>query len=45
MGSLLKTYVDYRLRESSPLKIILITSAAAYSVGRLQSFLSDDEFS
>nr|CAG4647007.1 EOG090X051L [Megafenestra aurita] len=44
MGSLLKTYVDYRLRESSPLKIILITSAAAYSVGRLQSFLSDDEF-
>ena len=43
MASLLKMYVDYRLKEQSPLKLILISAGAAYSIARLQNFLTDPE--
>ena len=43
MASLLKMYVDYRLKEQSPLKLILISAGAAYSIAQLQNFLTDPE--
>jgi len=43
VASLIKMYVDYRLKEQSPLKIILISAGAAYSIARLQNFLTDPE--
>jgi hypothetical protein len=36
-------YIDYRLKEQSPLKVILISAGAAYSIARLQNFLTDPE--
>nr|CAH0112481.1 unnamed protein product [Daphnia galeata] len=45
MASLLKMYVDYRLKEQSPLKLILISAGAAYSIAQLQNFLTDPELS
>lgn len=43
MASLLKIYVDYRLKEHSPLKLVLISAGVAYSAACLQNFLRDPE--
>ena len=43
MASLLKMYIDYHLKEQSPLKLILISAGAAYSIAQLQNFLTDPE--
>ncbi|XP_032792755.1 sphingosine-1-phosphate lyase isoform X1 [Daphnia magna] len=45
MASLLKIYVDYRLKEHSPLKLVLISAGVAYSAACLQNFLRDPELS
>jgi hypothetical protein len=36
-------YIDYRLKDQSPLKIILISAGAAYSIAQLQNFMTDPE--
>lgn len=43
MASLIKLYVDYRLKEQSPLKLVLVSAGVAYSVACLQNFLTDPE--
>nr|CAG4636968.1 EOG090X051L [Ceriodaphnia reticulata] len=45
LASLFKIYVDFRLKDQSPLKLIVLSAGAAYSFAWLQKFLTDEELS
>lgn len=45
MIQLFKTYIDFRFQETSPLKLMVVSAGAAYSVAKIQHFLEDDEYS
>lgn len=45
LASLFKLYVDYRLKDQSPLKIVVLSAGAAYSFAWMQKFLTDEELS
>ena len=42
LASLIKMYVDYRLKDQSPLKLIALSAGAAYSFAWLQKFITDE---